>query len=445
MPEKSRRTFLAAAGVAGVAGLAGCSGDSGGPGTNNSTSTRPPTTSSGTSTGGTTSGEGTTETSQTTTSQSVENPGDRGTVVESFENVKNWVKLDQFGSFEQASEDKYEGKPTLRMKYGESARYVGIRKAAGQGGMDFSGKNLSIAVKGINPRNWKLTLELYAPDRGHPIEMTRILVGPTNRWTRVDFGVTSTQRGPDLSNVQEIRIVGRPRSDAASTSGEFLISDLRAVDRPQKGKVLLTFDDGRVSAYTEAFSRMKEYGFPGVCGIITEAIYNEGYLEMAQMKEMRDAGWDMAAHPYVGSSPMPSFSKREQRRRMKRAKDFLRVNGFREGMKHFIVPNNVMGPNTYDLAEELFESAFRFGYAPNGLPTTDPHNYSRINGEAIGAAKTVVDYAEKYNQATALMFHRIGGEQGLDTAKFEGLLEYIDNKNVEVVNATQLLKSQNLM
>ena len=418
----------------GAAALAGCSGS------NPSDSNTTDATNNGTAGATTTPGTGTaTTTAEPTTTATT--PDQLGKTIDGFEKAGSWVKLDKYGKLGTASKDVQEGSKALRMTTKKGQPYVGAYKAMGQGGADFSGKNFSAAVKVKTPQITKLTLELYAPDRGHPIKMTRTFTGPTDRWMRVDFGVTGTERDPKLSNVQEMRLVARSKG-SDSQPVEMLVDDLRVVDRPKKGYVFLTFDDSHVTHYSKAFKMMQEYGFPGVEGVIPQTIYKDGRLDTGQLREMRDAGWDIGSHPYVGAKPLPKYSKSEQQKKIKQTKQWLDNHGFKDGSRVFITPKNLMGKHTWDLVNEYHDAAFRFGGCPTGLPMTDPHNMGRINGESLAAAKRQVDYAAKYKQAAGLMFHVIGKE-GMSEADFRSLLEYINKqKGVEVTTPTKLLKKQ---
>jgi len=65
---------------------------------------------------------------------------------------------------------------------------------------------------------------------------------------------------PDLTDVSEIRLTARRRGDT-SGSIDCQVDDLRVVDRPATGKVMLLFDGMLESHYAEAFERMEPYGY----------------------------------------------------------------------------------------------------------------------------------------------------------------------------------------
>lgn len=72
---------------------------------------------------------------------------------------------------------------------------------------------------------------------------------------------------------------------------------LKGTKLPPKS-VLLTFDDGYIDAYTNAFPILKQFGFVGTFFIVTDWVDQgrSGYLNWAQIKEMAQAGMSIEAH-----------------------------------------------------------------------------------------------------------------------------------------------------
>jgi len=70
-------------------------------------------------------------------------------------------------------------------------------------------------------------------------------------------------------------------------------------DRP----VVITFDDGNLDVYTNAFPIMQKYGFSGVMYIVVNELRADGYLGVDQIEEMAAAGWEVGSHsmshPYL--------------------------------------------------------------------------------------------------------------------------------------------------
>lgn len=67
---------------------------------------------------------------------------------------------------------------------------------------------------------------------------------------------------------------------------------------PEK-PIVITFDDGHLSVYENAFPIMQELGFPGVFYIVTNRINGSPeFVTTAQLKEMIAADWEIGSHSF---------------------------------------------------------------------------------------------------------------------------------------------------
>ena len=64
---------------------------------------------------------------------------------------------------------------------------------------------------------------------------------------------------------------------------------------PQK-PVVISFDDGRLDVYENAFPIMQQYGFMGVFYIVSGGLGDDGMVGVDQLKEMASAGWEIGSH-----------------------------------------------------------------------------------------------------------------------------------------------------
>ena len=60
--------------------------------------------------------------------------------------------------------------------------------------------------------------------------------------------------------------------------------------------LLITFDDGHLDNYTNAFPIMKKYGFTGVLYIVGNYLGADGFMNREQIQEMHAAGWEVGSH-----------------------------------------------------------------------------------------------------------------------------------------------------
>lgn len=66
---------------------------------------------------------------------------------------------------------------------------------------------------------------------------------------------------------------------------------------PQK-PVVISFDDGRLDIYENAFPIMQVYDFPGVFYIISGGLGDKGLVGVAELQEMEAAGWEIGCHSH---------------------------------------------------------------------------------------------------------------------------------------------------
>lgn len=60
--------------------------------------------------------------------------------------------------------------------------------------------------------------------------------------------------------------------------------------------VVISFDDGNMDVYQNAFPVMREYGFVGAFYIVTNNMGADKYVGVDQLKEMVAAGWEIGSH-----------------------------------------------------------------------------------------------------------------------------------------------------
>ncbi len=60
--------------------------------------------------------------------------------------------------------------------------------------------------------------------------------------------------------------------------------------------VVITFDDGNLDVYSEAFPIMQKYGFTGVVYIIANSLHADGYMSVDMLKVLISAGWEVGSH-----------------------------------------------------------------------------------------------------------------------------------------------------
>ncbi len=81
------------------------------------------------------------------------------------------------------------------------------------------------------------------------------------------------------------------------------------------GMVTLSFDDGLRGVYEYTFPVLRKLGLPGVTAIIVEQMEsdNDDYMREDEVRELQDAGWEVASHGYSHRriTDIPAFYSQE--------------------------------------------------------------------------------------------------------------------------------------
>lgn len=89
-------------------------------------------------------------------------------------------------------------------------------------------------------------------------------------------------------------------------------------DRP----VMITFDDGYIDNYQEAYPILKKYGFTATIFIIVDFVGKPGYLTWPMIKEMSDYGIQFGSHT-MSHKPLTAFDRNGIRRELRESKEIL--------------------------------------------------------------------------------------------------------------------------
>ena len=63
--------------------------------------------------------------------------------------------------------------------------------------------------------------------------------------------------------------------------------------------IVITFDDGHLSVYQNAFPIMYEHGFIGVTYLVCNYIGGENFKTVVQIQAMVYAGWEVGSHSFT--------------------------------------------------------------------------------------------------------------------------------------------------
>ena len=143
-------------------------------------------------------------------------------------------------------------------------------------------------------------------------------------------------------------------------------------DRP----ILITFDDGYIDNYEEAYPIMKKYGMRGTIFLITSLVNTPRYLTWAQIQEMSQNGIEFGSHT-VSHKPLTSFDRDGVRRELRESKAILEKKlgrpcpliAFPEGKFNDMV------------MEETKAAGYKYGFTVDTgrvFPWDDPYDLERV-------------------------------------------------------------------
>ena len=96
---------------------------------------------------------------------------------------------------------------------------------------------------------------------------------------------------------------------------------LEGADLPAR-PIIISFDDGNLDNYTNAFPIMQKYGFTGVLYIVGNYIGAENYMNADQIKEMAASGWEVGSHS-MSHADLKFLEPQRQRYEVVESKKYL--------------------------------------------------------------------------------------------------------------------------
>jgi peptidoglycan/xylan/chitin deacetylase (PgdA/CDA1 family) len=212
---------------------------------------------------------------------------------------------------------------------------------------------------------------------------------------------------------------------------------------------MLTFDDAVESQSENAFPLFEERDMQAVAAVVPNSLNRENRLMIDQIREMRDAGWDISSHPEG-----EAFTELEDtdaiRQDIEAAHDYLDNRGFPNGVRHMFVPYHNTNEEVVEITREYHELSSYFGGSLNAVPFTDLMHLSRVNMFDLDAFTSMIDIAAEYNQLAIGLAHGVVPEDELDDdpladmtiEQLERLLDYVEESDVQLVTASELVDNQ---
>ncbi|WP_255168697.1 polysaccharide deacetylase family protein [Natrononativus amylolyticus] len=343
------------------------------------------------------------------------NPSASLEVLDDFEDLSLWTTLEGTLS---ADTDRYaSGTQSARLEATVADSSVVIAR-------EFDApRDFSTAVPGLALQSGRMvspTIQLF-DDAGDRIDYRRAVKGglPTMRF---NFGVSNVVGSPDLSAITHLRIVAW----AGEHTRRFWCDELHLTPRPERGKVMIQFDDGYETDYTEAFPILERYGYPAVTFVNpgrvgASSVGGRPVLDLAQIEELADAGWTISSHT-ENHPALSELDAAEQEAEIRDAKEWLVDHGFEDGAQYFAYPFGEYDATTIELVEKYHALGFAGGPPAQGY-AVNPQLCSRIGDPDFERAREAFDWAASMNGISSVFYHALDDED--DLADFESTIEYL--------------------
>lgn len=251
---------------------------------------------------------------------------------------------------------------------------------------------------------------------------------------------------PDKSSINMIEISVK---DKATSPVSVKFGLIGYTKEPKRPAVSLTFDDGYLSQYTLARSKMDEYGMPGVAYVNSESIGWESRMNIAQLRAMQDnSGWDISAHTH-SHADLTTITSLQIEEEFKNNKNWLVANGFARGANHLAYPFGLFDySKVIPLAKKYFASARTIASYPESLRTSNPYalrTYYAFDTSTLQQMKDVVTRAIEANEWVIFIFHRLvvtptGVGDDFPKDKFDAFIDWLATQDIDVRTVSDVIE-----
>lgn len=368
------------------------------------------------------------------------NIGNSGTVFEDFEVLGDWTK----GASGTMALD------SMRVKTGSSS----LKLTSAAGGNCFATKTISqnfqnTGVHGVwvyveDVTTVQQVLVYLAEDSGftnyHSRSMSANSSGLQDGWNfllipRADWSATGA---PSWTN-SKIRM--RVRVDAQPGATAVVYLDSYYYNVYGSAAVLFTFDDGRSSQYTEAFTYMQTKKMLGTCYVVRDYVNTSTYVTSARLAEMYAAGWALGNHTR-DHTDLSTLTLSDVQSELTDNKLYLESLGYTRASKHVAYPfggyNSIVATamqNTGMLTGRTIVSGPAI-YQPVSKGLYNQYSLRTqymTNSITLANAKARVDLAMATGTPVILTFHRIitpntGAVEDWTVEDFRALVDYVATK-----------------
>lgn len=207
--------------------------------------------------------------------------------------------------------------------------------------------------------------------------------------------------------------------------------------------VMLTFDDGGITQYSEVFSYMNARGMKGTLYAVSSFVDTSGMVTTAQLLEMDAAGWDIGNHT-TDHTDLTTLTQAQVEAKISGCTAWLESKGLTRASKHVGYPYGNQNATVLAAMANIGMTTGRT--VENALATLPPSNvytipaYNFDTGRTLDQAKAIVDSAVSQNKVACAYLHNIMASP--DTwswaiSNFRGLIDYIQSLGLPTITINE--------
>lgn len=253
-------------------------------------------------------------------------------------------------------------------------------------------------------------------------------------WNRIVFKRSDCAVGN--GNPSWVSPVTQIRIRTLSLSGQTVnmtVDDFR-IGRYERPKVIVTFDDGNATDYTEAFAYMQPLGLKGVCYVPGENVGATNQITLSQMQEMYSAGWDMGNHSYTHVD-LTTLTEEEVKEEIRLDAEYLINNGMPRAAYMLAWPFSALNDTVMEWVRQAGIVVARTG--ANGINSHERQEKLKLYRGSVSSTMTVGDltaYVDTVVERGGLLiynFHDIRTVEAttdVTQATFRAVMDYLKVK-----------------
>jgi uncharacterized protein YjdB len=199
-------------------------------------------------------------------------------------------------------------------------------------------------------------------------------------------GLTWESRDPGVATVASDGLVTGVAAGSTYVTASFAApSDSILVTVSMRGAITVTFDDGFVTTYTNAWPVFQEFGLLGNIGVNPARVGDPGdfpaYMTKANLDELHAAGWSMVSHGMTHDT-LTTLTAGELDWQLRASRQWIDDQGYR-GSNVFVVPFHIWGARERDaigLYYEVTRGTSANLVSPDSLVSWRPSNPYDLTG-----------------------------------------------------------------